>query len=82
MDEDKIISKLLEHDDSFGRIERDMFTKEDGKQMIGMLEGLTTMTKKIEEDHIFSIEWLKRVQNQVEKQEEEIRQIKLKLGIV
>ena len=79
MDEKKVITKLIEHDASLDRIERNMATKDDVRDMKDVLESIVTIAKKIQEDHVFAVEWLKRLQDHVERQDEEIRQIKLKL---
>ncbi len=81
MNEDLIINKLLEHEDRLKRIEENMATKDDVRRMTDLLEGIATIAKRIQEDHVFAIEWLKRLQSQYDKQEEEIRKIKLKLQI-
>lgn len=62
-------------------IEDRMATKEDTRGIMEILEGIATIAKKIQEDHTFAIEWPKRLQTQVERQEEEIRQIKLQLKL-
>ncbi|MEK7516667.1 MAG: hypothetical protein AAB562_03665 [Patescibacteria group bacterium] len=79
MIEDKVIHKLLEHDDQFRSIRENMATRDDMRKVMDVLEGIATICKNIQEDHVFSIEWLKRIQAQVEKQDEEIRQIKMRL---
>jgi hypothetical protein len=82
MNEDKLIRKLLEHDDRLDRIERNMASKDDVRRMTDLLEGIATICKNIQEEHTFAVEWVKRLQTQVERQEEDIRQIKLRLQIV
>jgi len=100
MAEDKIIKKLLEHDQEFKTIHQEiggmnermdgMDSKMEGmnkrmeigfKKVNDVLEELVTIVKKIQEDHTFAIEWLKRLQDQVEKQEQEITKIKQQLKI-
>ena len=79
MNEELVIKKLLEHDDRLQRIEEHMATKDDIRHLTDILEGIATMCKKIQEDHVFAIEWLKRLQTQFDRQEEDIRQIKMRL---
>lgn len=81
MDEDKIISAVLQNREEIEVIKQNMVTKQEMREVRDILEGIATMVKKIDEDHTFAIEWLKRLQTQVERQEEDIRVIKLKLGI-
>lgn len=76
---DLLISKTVEHGERLERIEAKMATKDDFRHMLGLLEGIATDIKTIKDDHIFAIEWLKRIQAHIEKQDLEIQAIKLKL---
>lgn len=58
-----------------------MATKDDIREVMKTLEVVVTEIKRIREDHVFAIEWLKRLPSQVERQEDDIRQIKLKLAM-
>lgn len=79
MNEDKIIEKLLEHDQKFEILEKKM---DDGFNKVNeTLEQMVTIMKKIQEDHTFALEWLKRLQDQVEKQEQDIIKIKKQLKL-
>lgn len=91
MAEDKIIEKLLEHDQKFDVIQfeiKEMNQKlqtlteksdDNFRRSYEILEELVTMVKKIQEDHVFALEWLKRLQDQLERQEQEIIRIKQQL---
>lgn len=79
MNEDKVIQEILILKDDVQIIKETMSTKDDIRSMMHLLEGIATVCKKIQEDHVFAIEWLKRLQSQVERQENDIRQIKLRL---
>lgn len=79
MNEDKIIEKLLEHDQEFVIIGKKIDDGFNGTNDI--LEQVVTIVKKIEEDHTFSVEWLKRLQDQVERQDREIIRIKQELKL-
>lgn len=88
MNEDKIIEKLLEHDEQLREIRETMFTKAEGERILQAIDNLTLMVKKIHEDHVFALEWVKRLQDKVDQQEallqsqeEEIRKIKMKLQV-
>mgnify|MGYP001618081547 CR=1 FL=1 len=81
MNEDKIITKLLELDERVERMEQNMVTKSDNQRVLDTLEGIVTICKRIEEDHLFAIEWIKRLQTQVDHQESEIQKIKTRLQI-
>ena len=77
MNEDKIIEKLLQHDQEFTAIRQEM--KNGFHEVNKTLEQMVTILKKIQEDHVFALEWLKRLQDQVERQENEIIKIKQQL---
>jgi uncharacterized protein YkvS len=81
MDEDKIIKEIIDLKDGVRLIREQMLTKDDGRKMIDMLEGLTGLVKKVSEDHAATIMWLTRLQDKVDKQEEEISRIKLQLKL-
>lgn len=78
---DKIIVKLIEHDERMDRIEANMVTKADNQRVLDLLEGIATICKRIQEDHLFAMEWIKRLQSQVDQQESDIRKIKAQLHI-
>lgn len=79
MDEDKIIREIIKLNEEVRLIKEQMFTKEDGRKMMAMIEGMTGMIKKVSEDHAASILWLNRLQDKVDKQDQEIMAIKLQL---
>lgn len=60
-------------------IKETMATKIDFRHMLGLLEGIATDMKTRKEKYSFSIEWLKRLQDQYDRQERDIQAIKLKL---
>lgn len=83
-----IVQKLVEHDDRLDRIEQTMATKDDINRLTGSIENLTTVVKQVREDQLFIIEWIKRLQSQIDDQQkvinqqaEEIRKIKLHLQL-
>ncbi len=82
MNEDKIIEKLLEHDERLERMESRLdntATRDEIREIRSILEVIAVDVKKIREDHVFALEWMKRLQDKVDQQEEEIRRIKLQL---
>ncbi|MSU75452.1 MAG: hypothetical protein EXS55_02985 [Candidatus Magasanikbacteria bacterium] len=76
---DRVFIKLIEHDDQLKEIRESMATKDDIRELKGIMESVITIAKKIQEDHVFAVEWLKRLQTQIDRQDEDIRQIKLQL---
>lgn len=79
MDEDKIIMAVLDLGDRIDKLREEMMTKAEGRAIQTALEQHTTIMKNIQEDHTFTVEWLKRVQERVDQQEEELQRIKVQL---
>ncbi|MCX7779085.1 MAG: hypothetical protein N2259_02480 [Patescibacteria group bacterium] len=81
MPQDKIILKLLEHDERLERIEEKMATKDDMREIMEMLEGITTIAQRLDQERIFTAEWVKRIEKEVEEHRQEIIKIKKVLKI-
>lgn len=77
MNEDKIVQEIITLKEDVRIIKETMVTKDDLHKNTDLLETIVTIVKKTQDDHVFSVEWLKRVQNQVDEQKEEIRAIKM-----
>ncbi|GEM_PF-5975784 len=60
-------------------IKETMVNQENYRHMLGLLEGIATNVKTIKDDQPFAIEWLKRIQTHIERQDQEIQAIKVKL---
>lgn len=89
MNEDKIIQEIMEIKEDIRSLKETSVTKDDFRELKGLVEEVVTITKKIREDHVFALEWLKRLQDKVDAQDkmlhtqdEEIRKIKMQLKIV
>lgn len=76
-----VIKKIISLDEKVETIEASMLTKKDGQRIMNSLEGLTSIAKNIREDHLFSIEWLKRIQRQIDRQQREIERLKAAVNI-
>ena len=68
MDEDKVINKLIEHDEKLQHIGSDMATKDDMRNVLDTLDDFTT-------------EWVRRIQDEVEQHQTEITKLKEALNI-
>jgi len=88
MDEDKIILKLIEHDERFERIEdgvKGMVTK---KEFTNAFEEIMTILKRLDEERPFTYAWSRRVEDEVntmkevsERHERELTRVKQELHI-
>ncbi|KKS34025.1 MAG: hypothetical protein UU95_C0018G0001 [Parcubacteria group bacterium GW2011_GWC2_42_12] len=82
MNEDKIINKLLEHDEELRKIRENMLTREDGRKLFDILEDMATRVKRIDEDRVLTHQWVKRIEDKVESHDKMIDKIKMQLKIV
>ena len=81
MEENKIINKLLEMDDRLQNIETSMLTKEDGRKITETLDHIVKMVGRLDQERIFTTEWVKRIERESESQRQEIFKIKQALNI-
>lgn len=84
MDETKILQKLIEHDAKLDQIE-DRFngiaTKEDIHQINNSLDKAMVILQRLDQERIFTQEWIRGVEGEVERHSQEIQQIKQNLHI-
>lgn len=81
MDEKKVLQKLIEHDEKLNRIEekldklvmKDDFNNKSDKMMV--------ILKRLDQERVFTTEWVRRVESDVERNKQEIKQLKQHLGI-
>ena len=89
MDEDKVIKKLIEHDELLRPLCEDVKAlKTDVKNIANNQEQMITILKRLDEDRIFTHEWVKRLEKDVEdtkvktqEHEVEIKKMKTQLNI-
>lgn len=81
MQEDKIIQKLIEHDEKLNNITDKMMLKEDSRKIMETLEDIATRVKRIDEDRVFSYQWIKRIEDRMEIHEKDLQKIKAQLLI-
>ena len=80
MDEDKIILKLIEHDEALRRIEEQILSDEEKERLFSTLEDLATNMKALREEQVFTIEWIKRVQSHMDSHERRLQQLETKMA--
>lgn len=81
MDEERIVKKLLEHDEKLAElVTRREFDAFRGEYLQGQDE-IMTILKRLDQERIFTAQWVKRIERQVEEHTEQIKQIKLQLNI-
>lgn len=93
--EEKIIKKLLEHDNRFERIEKKLIAHDKQLEFIGenmarreemgeiktSLDKVLEIATRLDEKRLATYQWVKRIEKEVEKQKEEIKKIKFRLKV-
>lgn len=74
MPEDKIVKKLLEHDEEFAAIRQEIAdlhreTLQGQDEMIGIL-------RRLDQERIFTTEWIRRNEIEAQKQQSEVLKLK------
>lgn len=65
MDENKVIKKLLEHDEEFEKIRSEL--KENQDEILTRLDGIMVIVQRIDQERIFTFEYVKRLQKDIDK---------------
>lgn len=79
MNEEKIIKKLFEHDDEFVEVNKkiDDFRRE----TLNGQEQMMTILKRLDQERIFTAEWIRRIEADVEANKTEVIKIKQLLKV-
>lgn len=81
MNEDKIIAKLLEHDEQLKDIREKMVTKDDYRKHTELLETIASTVKITRQEQIALADWVKRLDKKVEVHDKDIKKVKVQLKI-
>lgn len=86
--EDKIIQKLIEHDNRFDKLEQRVDETVTAEQFTKGYDDMITILRRLDEERIFTMEWVKRIEADVEEQkrknkdnEDLLKKIKFELKI-
>ncbi|OIP23050.1 hypothetical protein COX95_00820 [bacterium CG_4_10_14_0_2_um_filter_33_32] len=79
MSDEKIIQKLIEHDERFEAIENKM--DKGFENITNRLEEIVGIIRRLDQERIFTKEWVRRIEEKVEDQQKEISKIKQVLKI-
>lgn len=76
MTQDKVYQKLLEHDDKLSQ----MLTKNEFREfkddVLSILDNMSGTLERLDQERIFTNEWIKRTEKQIEQNTQDILQIK------
>jgi uncharacterized protein YjgD (DUF1641 family) len=81
MKNDAIIEKLLEHDKRLDRIEENMATKVETREIMQTLDGMMVILQRLDQERIFTNETIRRIQQQLNEQQKDLDQVKKILKI-
>jgi uncharacterized protein YjgD (DUF1641 family) len=59
MNEDKVLQKLIEHDERLDRIEENMATKADTRSITGTMDEMMVILKRLDQERVFTVEWIR-----------------------
>ncbi len=74
MENKKIIQKLLEYDDQFRQIRGEIKQYKD--ETLTTLDQILTITKRLDQERLFTFEAVKRIQKEIEDHDKQIKKIK------
>ncbi len=75
MNEQKIVEKLLEHDDELRWIRENMATKDDIHGMMSVLDAQTVILKRLDEERIFSNSRTRRLEDRVDDHDMQLKKL-------
>lgn len=81
MDEDRIINKLLEHDERLSEMVTKGEFQEFRREVTTANEKMITILERLDQERIFTAEWIKRIESDVERHSQEIARMKQVLKI-
>ena len=81
MDEDKIITTLIDHGERLDRIEQNMATKADVSGIHKTLDEILGVVKKNDQEMTMMGSRVKRIEKKIEEHDKDIQQIKPLVGL-
>lgn len=80
MSEDKIIAKLMEHDEKFEEV--DFKLTKFREEFLSGQDAAMTILKRLDEERVFTHKWVRDIEDKVEENTAEIKKLKLQLNII
>ena len=79
MNEDKVIQKLIEHDHQFELLRDDI--QQMHRDNLDKQDEMITILKRLDEERVFTVEWIRRIENEVAEHTQAISEIKQRLKV-
>jgi len=73
---DKIIKKLIDHDEEFVRVRDEM--KQYHNEVLDRLDSIMVIVQRLDQERLFTFEIVKRMQKDIENQQKEINKVSIK----
>ncbi|MCL5666426.1 MAG: hypothetical protein M1383_01505 [Patescibacteria group bacterium] len=67
MDENKVLQKLIEHDEQLADIKERMATKDDIREIRQVMDKAMTILERLDQERVFTVEWIRRIEGDVDK---------------
>ncbi|MCC7356740.1 MAG: hypothetical protein IT410_03995 [Candidatus Doudnabacteria bacterium] len=67
MNEEKILSKLIEHDERLDRIEQNMATKSELGALSNAIDKVLVIVQKLDQERIFTYKWISRIEGDIDR---------------
>ncbi len=67
MSNDKVIKKLIEQDEQLEKLGKNMATRLDLDEMRTVMDKAMTILERLDQERIFTQEWVKRIENDVDR---------------
>ena len=81
MNEDKIIQKLIEHDEQLIEIQEKLKDIPSRDELFGKFDQVLTILDRLDQERIFTVEWIKRLETQVKENTSDIQHLKQHLKV-
>lgn len=83
MNEEKIVKKLIEHDERFDRLDEKIDSKVSGLRddINTRLDQILVIVQRLDQERLFTFETVKRMQNDLETQQKDMKRVKQILKI-
>lgn len=81
MSEEKIIAKLLEHDEKIETLVTKPEFQEFRDEVLTGQDKMITILQRLDEERVFTNKWINDIEKKVEENKDEIKKLKLRLKI-
>ena len=81
MSEETLTKRLVEQDAKLERVLVTMATKDDVEHVTEAIDGVMQILRRLDQERIFTAEWVRRIEAEVERHTKELAEVKQQLKI-